>query len=1010
MIRKRTILGYLSLLSLLGSASAQTSRLQPTQNFSPLSAPQGSSVIYTLNIQGTGTPAISNLAANVNIQGAASLSSVLSNTCGGTTALNGTTLSLSGGTLAAGGSCQIRVSFIASNTIGTYTTSIPVGTITGGGFTNTEAAADSFTVVSSGGGTGGGNGAAVIGKSYSPSNADTTASTTFDLMLSFSNTTALTQRFILTDPTIFPASATGVTYTSTCPMLVNVTQTNTTFNGTVVLTPGGYCTVTIRGTVPAGGWPASSGTYTNTASANVQASDGSTSSQSATATITLTNGPVVPSTTYTAYKYGRYDTISGSSVYPSQVPGVDPKRYRDHQTYWEYYLGSSAGGIGNTVRFTDTLPASNPDTFGAVTTSGCGSNPTGTVSPDGKTFTFNTSSTNNSGCHIRVQIVSSGVTTTPRYNDPPIYTVGGLQTFQMTSINGTPQAQNTYTLYSPISVRVVDTTFSPVPTVGGVPTVSAGTPVWVAEETASYSQHSWSNFTTSFALNNSNLTPDPSRTPYVDCGLNGTTTSRQGLTSGSTSATVNLGPSADSASTPLSFPTAQPFVCTAYYPYVATTPGTVSLTNISPLSAEQQQVFQLLSSTLNITATPTSGTGTRSVVKALTPQQISNGTPIDMTVQVQDPSNPSVTRLYGTVTDHLPYGMYAVMPGPANQVDGSYNAGGLYISADLKTIRWDLHVLDSRQPLRAKVIAALPGDLINTINVADVVLDDGTNVGAPANASVKTTAYVDVLKTFNRSAMQLGETLDMNLTVINGYGVPNTLQLADVLPAGLTVYSPLSVVTTCPGMTTSTSGQQVNFNGIQLEAASTCRISIRLKATSTGTLTNTIPPGGLTSLYGSNALSRSATVTVTASGTPATLNVQKTQALCDVVGGTLQNCGAPTTAPLSVPAGSCRGVRYTLTSSNVNGTTTNSPYRPTIRDTISSAQRILSLTGTSSSGASVLFSTGNGFQAGPSLPGSGGTVQAAPDWNRNFSIDQADQYPTGASFTVVIDTAWVGCP
>ena len=223
-------------------------------------------------------------------------------TCGGVTsaAPNGTTISLSGGTIPASGSCTVSAQVTAALP-GTYTNTLNPGdlTTTNGG-SNTNTATANLTAA---------NATAAAAKAFNPNPIFAGASSLLTVTLMNPN----------------PGPVTGVSFTDTYPAgLVNATPASpgTDCGGTITASDGGAsvtltggtipgsgaCTVTVNVTGPVGSYPNSTGLISTgnagtapAASATLVVSPAPTPTPTQTATPTPTSTPTAtPTQTFTA--------------------------------------------------------------------------------------------------------------------------------------------------------------------------------------------------------------------------------------------------------------------------------------------------------------------------------------------------------------------------------------------------------------------------------------------------------------------------------------------------------------------------------------------------------------------------------------------------------------------------------------------------------------------------------------------------------------------------------------
>ena len=262
-------------LDVLGAPTA-------TKSFAPAAIyPDGTSIL-TITLTNPNATAVTGVAFADNypagiVNNDLPAGPALSNTCGGTaTALpSGTSVTLSGGTIPAGGSCTVSLT-VTSNQVGAYTNTIAAVTTTNAG---TAAAANAtFTVV-------GGIGAA---KAFAPAAIASGGASTLTITLTNSNTTT---------------TVTGIAFTDTYPGAIANSGTpaaaTTCTGGTVTALPGGpgvalsgaslapgaSCTVTVQVT------SATSGIHANNLG-NVTAANAPTTT-GATANLTVHAAPVL---------------------------------------------------------------------------------------------------------------------------------------------------------------------------------------------------------------------------------------------------------------------------------------------------------------------------------------------------------------------------------------------------------------------------------------------------------------------------------------------------------------------------------------------------------------------------------------------------------------------------------------------------------------------------------------------------------------------------------------------
>ncbi|WP_165784573.1 beta strand repeat-containing protein [Zhengella mangrovi] len=243
------------------------------------------------------------------------------------------------------------------------------------------------------------------------------------------------------------------------------------------------------------------------------------------------------------------------------------------------------------------------------------------------------------------------------------------------------------------------------------------------------------------------------------------------------------------------------------------------------------------------------------------------------------------------------------------------------------------------------------GNHINRILVGDVVSAEGVTNPSEVAATLTVGRQINLGKGFSPSTIAAGETSTLTVDLFNTNVAPNdetgaSPAFIDTLPAGLTITGTPS--TTCAGgiVTTGTSGGSatLQLSGGTIPAEGGCKVTAQVTASVTGTYTNTLPIGALTTLSG--ATNPDAAI--------ATLNVVEPARIAKVFTTT------------SIAQDGRTTIRFTLTNPNaaslLPGGMTGLAFSDTLTDMTVSAP--LSVTGTCTGyrhdaavgGASVTFS------------------------------------------------------
>jgi uncharacterized repeat protein (TIGR01451 family) len=288
------------------------------------------------------------------------------------------------------------------------------------------------------------------------------------------------------------------------------------------------------------------------------------------------------------------------------------------------------------------------------------------------------------------------------------------------------------------------------------------------------------------------------------------------------------------------------------------------------------------------TATLTVGTQPPTVAKQFNPASIPiNGTST-LTITV---SNSNAVPLTGTAfTDNLPAGVTTAgaatttcVPGTASQTATSVSLAGATIPAN------------GSCDVVVPVTSAASGVYPNTIPAGGVTTTNGGSNATPATSTLTVFQPPTLAKQFNPATIPSGANSTLTITVTN----PNSFDMTGVaftdnLPAGVTTMG--AAATTCVGGTASQTTTSVSLANGTIPANGSCDVTVVVTSTTPGTVTNTIPAGGVTTTNaGSNTAPASSPLTVT---TQVDLSLTKT--LISPLPPTPVNNGDPVTFMITV--------------------------------------------------------------------------------------------------------------
>ena len=205
------------------------------------------------------------------------------------------------------------------------------------------------------------------------------------------------------------------------------------------------------------------------------------------------------------------------------------------------------------------------------------------------------------------------------------------------------------------------------------------------------------------------------------------------------------------------------------------------------------------------------------------------------------------------------------------------------------------------------VSAASVGGITNVIPAGAITTAQGLSNLSPASTSLSTQANVGVTKSFTPNVVKPGQRARLRITLYNAtaFTLAN-LDVADNLPAGMTVPAGANPVTNCTGATIrDTAPNRVQISGANVSAASgvtaaTCYGEIDVLVTVQGDYVNIIPQGAVSGSSGGVPLTN-------AEPTSDTLRARNPLLVNKAFGGFTLDTGSPagfTTGSASQPPGS----------------------------------------------------------------------------------------------------------
>ncbi|MFT4195468.1 IPTL-CTERM sorting domain-containing protein [Ottowia sp.] len=807
-----------------------------------------------------------------------------------TTVAGGTTVQMSGGTIAIGATCTVTVLVNAPSTTETLVNTIAAGGVTAtGGYENTVQAQATLNVrseikMTKAFGNNGGTSdwrtvdqpvpANLYGTTFSTTNATASVNQPVAVRVYFSNptTTVLTGGSIV-DTLPGNTVAVGGTVTGTCGNLPTTAIT------------AGATTVSITGfTVPAAtnGQPSSCYVqfYVKTTEAMSPAINSLSVGTTGNVTFTNTDSTVFPDQSTSAQLvttaigpgpgYGRlattksFITASGTSYTGealSQAAHVNKgeqfwMRVAARNTTYDvdYENGSIVDILPSGVQVASpvtVLVMQNPPSpygNGATVTSGC--SVPGSVSVSGNTITYsgwtllnaagpNNTSPWNVGCFYNILLESDDTA-----DDAGIDAVNRVLA---SNVSAEPVGTDNITVSASgdVAARVIvrsdlDTTksFSPSTIAMGEGAVTRLTIAFNNKSSSDITDLAVTDPLPSNATFGTLTVADPPNTSNT-CG--GTLTATAG------SASVSLAGGTVPAGS-----VTTPGTCQIEVDVVRTggTVGSASITNTIATGAVTNAQGQ--SNLEPITATVTKGGDVGiNVVKSFAESSALGGRAVPLTLDFSATSGSTSAQDQITLTDNLPEGMLVALEPDISttcvKADGttpadvtiaadraSFTISGFYFAAYS-----DGAVPGNRCSVTLSMVLTTTGNKTNTIPAGAITTDVFSTNPSSTQATLSAQPNTALQKQFSPSEVAAGETSTLTLSIVNVNTEARTdFELTDTFPAGMTVAG--QGTTTCgDGVVSGAVGSgAISITGGDVGANATCTITVLVKAASQGTYVN----------------------------------------------------------------------------------------------------------------------------------------------------------------------------
>jgi CSLREA domain-containing protein/uncharacterized repeat protein (TIGR01451 family) len=865
------------------------------KSFNPTSVVPGGASTLTLAITNPNSSlALSGVAFTDSLPSGMVLAATPSatNTCNGTLTATGgaNSLSLSNGSISAGGSCAVTVA-VVGNTVGALINSVSA-TSTNGGTGNTSSA--TLTVVS----------APTISKSFGAASIALNASTSLSFTIQNNNTGTALHGVGFTDnlPTgLAVASPNGLTGTCGGGTIAAIAGGNSIALSTATLAASTSCTfsVNVTGT--------SAGTLTNTTSAVTSTEGGNGLTASATLSVeappsiaksfsdaSIVTGASTNLTFTITNPAGNPAPLTGVAFTDSLPAGLSVTSATSSQcggtltvtAAVSIQLGNATVAVGTPCTFTIAVTGSTPGSYtnvtGNVTSTNGGSGNTATAlltvgTGPSATKSFNPASVPQGGnSTLTIAIVNpnaglalSGVAFTDSLPSGMVLasspaasnTCGGSVTAtggaSSLSLSGGSIAASASCAVSVAvqgnTVGALTNSVSVTSTNGGAGNTTSAILTVVAPPAISKSFGAASialNASTSlsFTIQNNNGATTLHGVGFSDTFPSGlAVASPNGLSGSCGGGTITA--TAGSSSVSLSGATLTPGAsCLFSVNVTGTTAGTLVNTTTTVTSTEGGN-GTTASASLSVEAPP-------SIAKSFTDASIATGASTTLSFTITNPAgNPAALTGVG-FSDPLPTGL-TVANGTSSACGGTLT---LAVPTSIQLTNATVAV-GTPCTLSVTVTGASAGNYTNTTGT---VISTNGGTGNTASANLTVGAGPTATKSFNPTSIALGGTSTLTIGITN----PNTtlaltgVAFTDTLPTGMVLAASPGGSNTCGGSLFATGGTgSLSLSGGSIAANASCSVSVTVQGNSAGVLSNSVQ---VTSTNGGTGNTPTATLTVEA--------------------------------------------------------------------------------------------------------------------------------------------------
>lgn len=291
--------------------------------------------------------------------------------------------------------------------------------------------------------------------------------------------------------------------------------------------------------------------------------------------------------------------------------------------------------------------------------------------------------------------------------------------------------------------------------------------------------------------------------------------------------------------------------------------GTGASTNTIPVGSITTAEGVVNRSAVTATLTRTSSGAPVTLNKSFNPTSINGGGISTLSVFILNTAPGALALTSVNLTDALPTGMLIASP-PAPTFTGTGCTGGSITAtpnSGFVTLSGASINANSSCLMTVQVTGVQDGNLINSIPVGTLTSAQGVSNGAASAATLTVLRNMAITKVFQPATIAQGSTSTLLISLINTNDVARTgtptNTFTDTLPANVSLASGVST-NSCGGSITNGTGgalaagnTSVRLNGGTFPVNSVCTITVVVTSNVSGTYSNVIPAGAITTLEGS---------------------------------------------------------------------------------------------------------------------------------------------------------------